>query len=292
MICVTSVQYEIGILKNWQDYCEKVERLVLETKKNSNLLVLPEYAGCEIACGQYDTDLKLYQHIQPAVPDFIAFYSSLSQKHDLYILPGTILIEVKTNQFVNRAYFFSPSGEYGFQDKLRLTVYEKLKKNIVPGEKQTVFETSFGKIGIAICYDVEFPELIRPLVLAGVKLILVPSYTNSAAGAARVLYCARARAIENQCYIVTASVVGPMTLTREVEHCQGVTAILCPADKRFPNDGLLAQTQTEGPALVTANLDFMKLDWVRKHGNVRNFLDAHDCSPTPVNTLSLYTLHS
>lgn len=288
MICVTSAQYQLDVLMNWQDYCDKINYLVLESKsRQTNLVLLSEYAGCEIACGQYDTDLKLYQRIQPAVPDYLDFYSTLSKKHQLYIQPGTIPIEVAPNLFVNRAFFFSPSGEYGFQDKLQLTIYERLTKVMVSGKEQTVFETPLGKVGIAICYDAEFPELMRSLALAGAKLILIPSYTNSAAGAARVFYCARARAIENQCYVATSAVVGPMMLTQEIDHCQGVTAILGPADKQFPDDGILAQTETEGTTLLTANLDFNKIDWVRKHGSVRNFMDTHSISSPIINVLSL-----
>lgn len=288
MIYVTSAQYQLDVLKNWSDYCKKINQLILESKaRQTNLLLLSEYAGCEIACGQYDTDLKLYQSIQPTVPYYLDFYSALSKKYHVYIQPGTIPIEVAPNQFVNRAFFFSPSGEYGFQDKLKLTTYEKLSKVMVSGKEQMIFNTSLGKVGIAICYDAEFPELVRSLALAGAKLILIPSYTDSAAGAARVFYCARARAIENQCYVATSPVVGPMMLTQEIDHCQGVAAILGPADMQFPANGILAQAETEGTTLLTANLDFNKIDWVRKHGSVQNFLDTDNCSTRITNVLSL-----
>lgn len=291
VIRVTSAQYQLDLLENWKSYSDKIEHLACEAKtKHSNLLLLPEYAGFEIACGQYDTDLDLYRHIQRKMPNYIDFYINICKKNDLYIQPGTIPIEVAPNQFANRAYLFSPYGQYGFQDKLQLTVYEKLSKIMTPGQAQTVFETSFGKIGIAICYDAEFPELVKPLVLAGAKLILVPSYTNSAAGSARVFYCARARAIENQCYVVTSAVVGPMKLTKKIDHCQGITAILGPADKKFPSDGMLAQIEADGTALLTADLDLHKIDWVRRHGSVRNFLDAHGCPPTITTRLSIESL--
>lgn len=70
-----------------------------------------------------------------------------------------------------------------------------------------VFDTDIGKIGILICFDVEFPELPRLLADKGVKILLVPYWTDIKNAYLRVRRCAQARAIENECYVAIADSV-------------------------------------------------------------------------------------
>ena len=76
------------------------------------------------------------------------------------------------------------------------------------GDKIGVFDTDCGKIGILICYDVEFPELSRIYADQGMKILFVPFLTDTQNGYTRVRHCAQARAIENECYVAIAGCVG------------------------------------------------------------------------------------
>jgi predicted amidohydrolase len=76
------------------------------------------------------------------------------------------------------------------------------------GDEVKVFETDAGKIGILICYDVEFPELSRILASQDMQILFVPFLTDTQNGYNRVKFCAQARAVENECYVAIAGCVG------------------------------------------------------------------------------------
>lgn len=275
MIRIACCQYQIEELPNWESYVIKTERIVTEAKNEGvSILVMPEYAGIEIACKKFSTDHELFAAIQPLIPKYTDFYLNLARANQIYIQAGSIIVKTKSGQFVNRAYLFSPNGLYEYQDKLQLTEYEKSMNLLQHGNQQKIFETSLGKIGIAVCYDSEFPEIIRPLVQHGASIILVPSYTTTLAGYNRVFLSCRARAIENQCYIAIAYVINNVGLCGASENTFGQAAILGPADTAFPDDGIIAQGQMNQPMLVTGNLSLDALDLVRKEGQVHNFEDS------------------
>lgn len=278
MIKIASCQYQIENLLDWQCYVAKIESLISEAKQQGvQLILLPEYAGVEVACARYETDRNLFKTLQAKVPQYIEFYSDLARRHHMYIQPGTMIVEIAPGRYVNRAYFFGPEGEQGYQDKLQLTEYEKKLRVMQYGEQKKLFKASWGDVGIAICYDSEFPEIVRFLVDAGALLILVPSYTTSMAGYNRVLLSCRARAIENQCYVAVSYVVNTVNLSAGVENTFGQAAILSPVDKGFPDDGIIAQGKMNEVSMIVADIYLEKLLTVREQGEVRNFADRKRC---------------
>src|SRR5690606_19816354 len=95
----------------------------------------------------------------------------------------------------NRAWLIGPAGTAGYQDKIILTPWEKAVWGIRSGDRPRLFETELGRIGICICYDVEFPRIARAMAEAGVDVILAPSCTDTLAGYHRVRVGAQARAL-------------------------------------------------------------------------------------------------
>ena len=125
-----------------------------------------------------------------------------------------------------------------------------------------------------ICYDSEFPEAGRSLAEAGVLLINVPAYTETQRGFQRVRWCANARAIENQVYVIHASLLG--SLGREpVPKTYGSSAVLCPSVLPFPARAVLAETELNEPGFAVAELDFEALLGSREQDDVRNWHDRH-----------------
>jgi predicted amidohydrolase len=248
--------------------------LVLQAKEiNAALLMLPEYAGIEIACKYHDADLNLYQSIQPLISQYKEFYSNLARQYQIYIQPGSIIEEITPDTYCNRAYFFGPSGGIGYQDKLCLVEFEKIGQFIKPGKTQSIFNTALGKIGIAICYDSEFPEIVRSLTKAGATLILVPSYNNSLASYHRVLFSCRARAIENQCYLAMSCVVGQVKIDLP-ENTYGKAAIVGPIEDGFSNDGIMTEGTLNQQMMVVGSISFEKLNTIRAQGQTHNFEDS------------------
>lgn len=273
MLKIASIQYKLEPL-NWMSYTAKIQSLINTVViEKVNLILLPEYAGTEIG-GNFDNDAELYAAIQTILPNFIEFYKKISTDYKIYILPGTIPVKISDNSYVNRAYFFGPKGYFGYQDKLNLTQFEKHSNLFAKGNAQTIFKTIFGKIGIVICYDSEFPETVRQLIKAGAWLILVPSYTTSLAGYNRVKQSCRARAIENQCYMATSYTVQGSKLGSKIkESTIGRAAIFSPIDQGFPSDGIIAEGKLNKKEIVYAKINQENIQNVRLHGDVHNFND-------------------
>ena len=125
-------------------------------------------------------------------------------------------------------------------------------------------------MAICVCYDIEFPELVRKVVLEGVDLILNPSYTIDQFGENRVQFCAQARTIENHVYVAKASLVGSggyeLTPTGF-----GKSALYAPCDKGFSKDGVVAETKGNDEELLIVDVDLEKLYQLRQ-----------DCTTSPL----------
>jgi len=133
-----------------------------------------------------------------------------------------------------------------------------------------VFATPWGLIGIAICFDLEFPPLVRAQVEAGAWLILSPSCTDTIAGFNRVRIAAAARAMENQCFVGIAPTVGEAPWCGTLDVNRGYAAAFGPVDRGFPEDGVLARGALDAAQWVFADLDPERLTSVREAGAVRN----------------------
>lgn len=276
-ITVVTTQYRLEALKDWSAYQQKILSIVEQSKKRkANLLLLPEYAGLELAWF-YKADLhhqweKLQQHLE----EYLAFFSRIAKEHELYIQPGTIPVKLPSGDFRNRAYFFNPRGEYDYQDKIIITPSEDALDVFSSGEKLTVFETVFGKIGIAICYDSEFPALVHELAYKQkAQIILVPSYTDTLHGFYRVHLACRARALEYQCYVVQACARSKVNVCEFLDTTAvGQAGIFSPPDEGFPENGILALgDESKDNEWISASLLLEKLEQVRQNGQVHNFSD-------------------
>ncbi|HEY2811397.1 MAG TPA: nitrilase-related carbon-nitrogen hydrolase [Rhabdochlamydiaceae bacterium] len=261
---IAALQYQYDFPSDWESYQQKISHLVGKlASQGVELLLFPEYAGFEMI------SFIDPEGLQELIPSYLDLFQSLSQQHRMYICAGSQVVETEEGVF-NRSYFFSPRQKFSYQDKCNLTPSEKVEGILSQSHTVRLFETSFGKMGICICYDVEFPALVKKLIAAGAKLILVPSYTASAHGFYRVFLSCRARALESQCYVVQSALVGKT----DVEIAYGSATICSPVDQGFPDDGLLAIGPRDQPETVIAQLDFAALEKVRSCGQTHNYQDA------------------
>jgi predicted amidohydrolase len=168
----------------------------------------------------------------------------------------------------NRAYLMSPSGKVDFQDKRQMTRFEKERWGISGGQELKIFDIGETRIGIAVCYDIEFPLIAHALAKAGADLVLAPSCTDTMAGANRVHVGARARALENQIYVAVAPTVGNADWSPAVDVNTGWAAVYSTPDRGFPDDGILAKGALDEPGWVTAELDFEALKRARDQAQV------------------------
>lgn len=276
---IASLQYRYDFHKNFKTFKKKISDLVaLHAKQHVNLLVFPEYAGLEML------SFTAIESLQEHLPQYMELFQELSHKYNMLICNGSQIVMTADGTF-NRSYLFSPNKKVSFQDKCIITPYEVKEGLISQGTTLRLFETSFGTIAICICYDAEFPSLVKSVVNAGASLILVPSYTSSVHGFYRVLLSCRARALENQCYVVQSTLVGQT----DVEIAYGASAICSPVDEGFPEDGLIALGKRDKVLSVIATIDLHKLDKVRTSGQTHNYIDAKklDLKSIPLQSFDL-----
>jgi predicted amidohydrolase len=283
---IASAQYDIGFLTNWDNFESKTRTWVAEAVENhAELLLFPEYACMELASlfpQEIYSSLSAQLHaLQSLLPNYLNLFSALARQHRIYIQAGTYPVLQDSGEFRNRAYFFTPQGDIDFQEKLTMTRFENEQWLISRGYDIKLFETIFGKVAINICYDSEFPHYARLQAERGADLILVPSCTDTEAGYYRVRIGCQARALENQCYVVQASLVGTAEWSEAVDVNCGAAAVYTPVDRGFPADGILAIGQYNQIQWVYADLDLSAIKTVREQGQVFNFRDwpkQFDCN--------------
>jgi predicted amidohydrolase len=205
------------------------------------------------------------------LPEFLAVFVELTHAFKkVFICPSFPVQE--NGVFVNRVFVVGPNGLAGYQDKYFMTRFEDEEWGISSGQKKlSVFETNWGKFGIQTCYDVEFGIGSKLLSEAGVEVIFAPSCTETLKGATRVHVGARARAMENQCYVVVSQTVGDALWSPAVDINYGYSAIYSTPDVGFPDEGILAKGEPQKNMWLTAELEMEKIHEVRKNGSVLNF---------------------
>ncbi len=271
-------QYHIDFLPEWAAYEHKIRRLVQDAiEQDANFLLFPEYFSMELASlfeeSVYRSLHRQIDAMQGLLTDFKALFADLAREHGLHILAGTFPVRQADGSYRNRAFLFYPDGGTDWQDKLQMTRFENEQWQIQSGTELKVLDTVFGKVGVAICYDSEFPLLARRQVEAGASLILVPSCTDTEAGFNRVRIGCQARALENQCFVAQSPTIGMAPWSEAVDINTGRAAIYTPVDYGYPDDGVLVMGEPDRPLWVVAELDLSALAEVRARGQVFNHRD-------------------
>ena len=182
----------------------KITRWVEEAAHaGAKLLVFPEYFSMELAslfaAEVYGSLSAQLGSMQSLLPDFLQLFAGLAQTHRVTICAGSFPVRVENGTYHNRSYLFHADGRRDHQEKVQMTRFENEQWLIEGSNDVRVFDTELGRVGIAICYDAEFPLIARRMVEMGADIILVPSCTDTLAGYWRVRIGCQARALENQC---------------------------------------------------------------------------------------------
>jgi predicted amidohydrolase len=141
------------------------------------------------------------------------------------------------------------------------------------GDKLQTFDTDFGKIGILICYDAEFPELGRILADQEIQILFISFWTDTKNGYLRVQICAQARAIENECYVAITGSVGNLPKVDYVDIQSGQLAVFSPFDLAFSHDAIVSENTPNTERTLIIDLALNRLTQLRYEGSVRNHLD-------------------
>lgn len=278
---IAVAQYPLDFLASEQAYHDKITHWVERAVDGgANLLVFPEYGAMELASlAGHEAAAELHQSID-AVSDRLSLQSNvhrgLAQQRGLFILAGSApWRDPHSDRVTNIARIFSPSGQIGEYHKIIPTPWERDAWDISPGPKDglQVFDIGIAKIGLVICYDIEFPLISRALAEAGAEVILAPSNTETEHGYFRVRTGCMARALENQIYTVHSPTVGPAPWCPAVDQNTGKAGVFAPSDTGFPPGGVVSEGTMNMPDLIFAQLDLALLASLRHSGRVRTYRD-------------------
>ncbi|HTS79785.1 MAG TPA: GNAT family N-acetyltransferase [Myxococcaceae bacterium] len=271
---VCAVQYQLRRLGSFEEFAERVEHFVsVASDYRCDFILFPEIFTAEL--------LSLVRTADPAVamraldeftPRFLELCTGLAVKHDINVVGGTHLT-VEDGKLFNIAYLFRRDGTIAKQYKLHVTSTERSDWGVTSGNRLEVFDTDRGRISIQICYDVEFPELTRLAVEAGAQLVFVPFCTDERYAYLRVRYCAQARCIENQIYVVTAGLVGSLPGISALGLQYAQSGMFTPSDIPFVRDAVAAEATPNVEMVIFEDLDLELLRRQRQSGSVLNWND-------------------
>lgn len=277
-VTIAAAQYPITEHPDFTSWQQHTEKWVADAAiRGADLLLFPEYGSMELV-SIFDTDVRndirrQIHALNGLKADFCATFEALASKYRVTIVAPSIPV-VEGDRKLNRAFVFSPSGFVGYQDKFFMTRFENEQWGIDSAPKQlTVFEAPWGKFGIQICYDVEFPLGAQKLCEAGAELILAPSCTETIRGATRVHVGARARALENQAYVFVSQTIGEAAWSPAVDLNYGYAACYTTPDKDMPEEGIVATKSPQEEGWLIQTIDFSLTHEVRRDGHVFNFKD-------------------
>ncbi len=179
--------------------------------------------------------------------------------YNVNIIAGSMPVFEDGNLY-NISYLLHRDGKRDEYRKIHITPNERKHYGMIGGNQVKCFDTDCGKIGVVVCYDVEFPELSRILADQGMKILFVPYLTDTQNAYTRVRACASARAIENECYVAIAGCVGNLPGVNNMDIQFGQAAVLTPSDFAFPSNGVKdeATPNTEMTLIVDVDLNHLK----------------------------------
>lgn len=183
-------------------------RLIAEAARDgAQMVLLPEYF-CFM--GFKDTD-KLGIRETPGTGPIQQFLADAAREHRVWVIGGTLPLESpEPSRVLNTTLVFDPAGNQAARyDKIHLFNFEKGEESfdeartICPGGEVRTFDAPFGRVGLSVCYDLRFPELYRKM--GDCAMVVVPSAFTYTTGRAHWETLLKARAVENQCYVLAAA---------------------------------------------------------------------------------------
>lgn len=173
----------------------------------AQLVVLPEMFNCP-----YDNQKFIEYAEEPENSKTLDAVAEAARRSEVFLVAGSIP-ELEGEKLYNSSFIFSPDGDLmGSHRKLHLFDVDvpdgitfKESETLCPGSHITVLDTELCKLGVAICYDMRFPELLRLMTIKGAELIVIPGAFNMTTGPAHWDPLVRTRAIDNQVYLAAAS---------------------------------------------------------------------------------------
>ncbi|MET9306609.1 carbon-nitrogen hydrolase family protein [Streptomyces cellulosae] len=270
-VSIAAINFLVRPVHDFDEFAQHVRGL-LDQAEGADLVLLPELFTVELFTTEptwRTDDIADLTRVDAYTDDYRALFTEEARRRGQHIAAGSHLMK-RGDRHLNVAGLFTPEG----------TVHEHEKTHIFPGEaawstsegdELKAIDLPFAKVGFAVCYEAEIPEVSSSLAEQGAEIILCPSYTFTEHGFWRVRHCAASRAIENQVYFVHCSTGGspgaplPNGWTR--------SSILGPCDQPWAANGVIAEAGENTETLARGVVDLDALRRNREDGAATTFRD-------------------
>lgn len=271
MVRVSAVQWQMRRADSFDEMRRHIEYFVdVVAGYKSDFVLFPEFFIAPLMAEFHESDPA------EAIRKLAGYYErmrelliELAVAYNINIIAGSIP-EYREETLYNVSLLCRRDGSWDAQYKLHITPDEQQYWGLQGGNQLRIFDTDAGRIGILICYDVEYPELSRILADQGLQMLFVPYWTDTQSAYLRVMRCAQARAIENECYVIISGSVGNLPNVENMDIQYSQSAMFSPSDFAFPHDAIVAQATPNTETVLIRDLDLTLLKEVREHGSVRN----------------------
>ena len=269
------VQWQMRTYKDVDDLIEQVEFFVDSVSSyKADFILFPEYFNAPLMAafnkmGEAQSIRALAEFTEKIRDRF----RELAISYNINIITGSMPFIKKDGGLYNVGFLCRRDGSVEMYEKIHVTPDEQKFWGLSQGSQVKTFDTDCGRIGILICYDVEFPELSRLMADQGMQILFVPFNTDTQNAYNRVRICAQARAIENECYVAIAGSVGNLPKVQNMDIQYAQSAVFTPCDFQFPYDGRRAEATPNTEMILVADVDLNQLSELHTYGSVRNLRD-------------------
>ena len=269
------VQWQMRLFPDIEAFYEQVEFFVdTVSGYKSDFAVFPEFFNTPLlAPYNHLSEMEAMRKLAEMTPDIVLKIQEYAVSYNVNVITGTMPVVDEDNKMYNVAYLCHRSGKTEEYRKVHITPNEQKYYGMVGGDTIQVFDTDCGKVGILICYDVEFPELSRILADQGMQILFVPFLTDTQNGYTRVRRCAQARAIENECYVAIAGCVGNLPKVNNMDIQFAQSAVFTPSDFAFPTNAVKAEATPNTEMVLVVDVDLHLLDELHHYGTVKTLTD-------------------
>lgn len=271
------VQWQMRSFPTFEDMIDQAEFFIdAVSGYQADFILFPEFFNAPLMSpynnlGEAAAIRKLAGHTEELRKRFVEF----SISYNVNIISGSMPI-VEDDKLYNISYLCRRDGSWESVKKIHITPNETETWGMSGGDSIRVFDTDSGKVGIAICYDVEFPELIRIYAEQGMQVLFVPFLTDTQNGYSRVRRCAQARAIENECYVAIAGCVGNLPRVNNMDIQYAQSAVFTPSDFAFPTNAIKSEATPNTEMTLIVDVDLNLLKDLHYNGTVRTLLDRRE----------------
>ena len=272
------VQWQMRPYKTLDDVFEQVEFFVdAVSDYKSDFILFPEYFNAPLMAkynhlGEAQSIRGLAEYTEEVRDRFI----NLAISYNINIITGSMPYMKEDGKLYNVGFLIRRDGTHEMYEKIHVTPDEIKSWGLSGGNMVQTFDTDCAKIGILICYDVEFPELSRIMADQGMQILFVPFLTDTQNGYSRVRVCAQARAIENECFVAIAGSVGNLPRVHNMDIQYAQSGVFTPCDFAFPTDGRRAEATPNTEMILVSDVDLDLLNELHTYGSVRNLRDRRN----------------